>query len=161
MLGLAGLTAAPALTGIGISSAIKPLDVASTILNPTDLLNYTPFVPIKVGKVGQYLKDLRYELDPRYRRIYHRTEAPFDINNFHTGTSNDAGLHVSPGKPANDILGSVIYKGYSKKPDFRFVDVGSNGTSMFNTNYTFKNPSWINTGNDKLSKNVFKKMFGN
>lgn len=111
--------------------------------------------------LGQYLKDLRYELDPRYRRVYHRTKEPFDINNFNTGTSNDAGLHVSIGKPAKDIFGSVIYKGYSRKPDFRFIDMGSNGTNMFNTNYTFENPSWINTGNDKFSKNVYKKMFGN
>lgn len=75
--------------------------------------------------------DLRYELDPRYMKVYHHSPKPFDIDNFNIATKKDAGLHVSPYPDYNSIFGDVIYKGYTKKPSFEFLDVGSNGFGMF------------------------------
>lgn len=65
-------------------------------------------------------KSLQYELDPRYMRVYHATEKPFDIQHFYTGTVNDSGLHTSK-KPLSGF-GDVLYKLYIKKPSFRFYD---------------------------------------
>lgn len=75
--------------------------------------------------------DLRYELDPRYMKVYHHTEKPFDINNFNVASSVDAGLHVSPYPNPNAGFGNVIYKGYAKKPSFEFLDRHYNGFRMF------------------------------
>lgn len=75
--------------------------------------------------------NLRYELDPRYMRVYHHSPKPFDINNFNVATKRDAGLHVSPYPDYNSKLGNVIYKGYAKKPNFEFFDRGDNGFHMF------------------------------
>lgn len=75
--------------------------------------------------------DLRYELDPRYMKVYHHSPEPFDIYNFNIATKNDAGLHVSPYADYNSKFGNVIYKGYAKKPSFEFFDRGSNGYRMF------------------------------
>lgn len=89
---------------------------------------------LKGGKVlGQRLlnSDLRYELDPRYMKVYHHSPEPFDIANFNVATKNDAGLHVSPYPDYNSNFGNVIYKGYVKRPSFEFFDRGSNGYNMF------------------------------
>lgn len=89
---------------------------------------------LKGGKVlGQRLlnSDLRYELDPRYMKVYHHSPKPFDIANFNVATKNDAGLHVSPYPDYNSNFGDVIYKGYVKRPSFEFFDRGSNGYNMF------------------------------
>lgn len=89
---------------------------------------------LKGGKVlGQRLlnSDLRYELDPRYMKVYHHSPEPFDIANFNVATKNDAGLHVSPYPDYNSDFGDVIYKGYVKRPSFEFFDRGSNGYNMF------------------------------
>lgn len=89
---------------------------------------------LKGGKVlGQRLlnSDLRYELDPRYMKVYHHSPEPFDIANFNVATKNDAGLHVSPYPDYNSNFGDVIYKGYVKRPSFEFFDRGSNGYNMF------------------------------
>lgn len=89
---------------------------------------------LKGGKVlGQKLlnSDLRYELDPRYMKVYHHSPEPFDIANFNVATKNDAGLHVSPYPDYNSDFGDVIYKGYVKRPSFEFFDRGSNGYNMF------------------------------
>lgn len=75
--------------------------------------------------------DLRYELDPRYMKVYHHTHNPFDISNFNIATAKDAGLHVSPYPDYNSRLGNVIYKGYARKPTFEFFDRGDNGYNMF------------------------------
>lgn len=75
--------------------------------------------------------NLRYELDPRYMRVYHHSPKPFDIDNFNVATGLDAGLHVSPYPDYRSGFGSVIYKGYAKKPSFEFFDRGSNGFRMF------------------------------
>lgn len=83
--------------------------------------------------LGQRLlnSDLRYELDPRYMKVYHHSPEPFDIANFNVATKNDAGLHVSPYPDYNSNFGNVIYKGYVKRPSFEFFDRGSNGYNMF------------------------------
>lgn len=81
-------------------------------------------------------KSLRYELDPRYMRVYHATEKPFDIQHFYTGTVHDSGLHVSK-KPLSRF-GNVLYKLYVKKPSFRFYDTWTNGAQMFNPAYPIR-----------------------
>lgn len=89
---------------------------------------------LKGGKVlGQRLlnSDLRYELDPRYMKVYHHSPEPFDIANFNVATKNDAGLHVSPYPDYNSNFGDVIYKGYVKRPSFEFFDRYKNGYNMF------------------------------
>ena len=53
-LGLAGLTAAPALTGAGIGSLIQPLDVASVTLDPTDWMNWVPFGLTAASKANRF-----------------------------------------------------------------------------------------------------------
>lgn len=54
VLGLAGLTAAPAITGVGINSFIQPLDVASVTLNPTDWMNWIPFGLTIASKANRF-----------------------------------------------------------------------------------------------------------
>lgn len=104
------------------------------------LIGLVPGVGDTAKMVGKKLKNidwksLRYELDPRYMRVYHATDAPFDINHFYTGTINDSGLHTS--KKVLDNQGDVVYKLYTKKPSFRFFDTWSNGAMMFNPNRKF------------------------
>lgn len=99
---LAGLDAIPFMSGTkNIISNIPKLQIPESIRN----IDW---------------KSLQYELDPRYMRVYHATEKPFDIQHFYPGTINDSGLHVSK-KPLSG-LGDVLYKLYIEKPKFRFFD---------------------------------------
>ena len=102
--------------------------------------------------------DLRYELDPRYMKVYHHSWEPFDIDNFHVATGLDAGLHVSPYPNPNAGFGNVIYKGYAKKPSFEFFDRGSNGFRMFTPIDTRSNISLLKTGSP-LTKRYLKAAY--
>lgn len=61
-LGLAGLTAAPALTGVGISSLVQPLDVASVALDPTDWMNWIPFGVRTIIKGPKFIQETAQNL---------------------------------------------------------------------------------------------------
>lgn len=66
-LGLAGLTAAPALTGVGISNSIQPLDVSSVVLDPTDWMNWVPFGLHVTPRVYNTTKQI---IDPKKRAAH-------------------------------------------------------------------------------------------
>lgn len=120
-----------------------------------DILSFGGYKGFKTFKNS----NLRYELDPRYQRFYHSSEVPFDIENFHTGTKNDAGLHVTS-KP-NTISGNYLYTGYMRKPSFRFIDVWSNGAEMFNPNFADDLGRFSSraAGTSELDTQIWNKVF--
>lgn len=102
--------------------------------------------------------DLRYELDPRYMKVYHHSREPFDIDNFNVATRLDAGLHVAPYPNPNAGFGNVIYKGYAKKPSFEFLDRGTNGFKMFTPIDTKSTIGLLKTGSP-LTKRYLKAAY--
>lgn len=102
--------------------------------------------------------NLRYELDPRYMKVYHHSPKPFDIDNFNVATKRDAGLHVSPYPDYNSKFGNVIYKGYAKKPSFEFFDRGNNGYDMF-TPIDAEDPITLLKTNSPLTKRYLKAAY--
>lgn len=66
-LGLAGLTALPGITGVGINSLIQPLDIASVILDPTDWINWVPFGLHATPRVYNVTKQI---IDPKKRAAH-------------------------------------------------------------------------------------------
>lgn len=112
------------------------LDAIPFVSGTKNIINKLPKFQIPESIKNIDWKSLQYELDPRYMRVYHATEKPFDIQHFYTGTVNDSGLHTSK-KPLSGF-GDVLYKLYIKKPSFRFYDTWTNGAQMFNPAYSIK-----------------------
>lgn len=135
------------LEGVGTA-----YDVGTRVNDIVTEGKYQPYVDFKEGNYGSAALGLGFDAlnilgtvdlynnvkrtinTPKIITAYHKTENPFDIDNFYTGTVSDYGLHAGDAENKGD----VVYELTIPKPKAKVMDTWENNYRHLSTDYIIK-----------------------